>query len=344
MLSSARRENRDGFSRSRDASVERLTVQRPESRQGRSGAGVFNFNGKKFFGSGPYQKRAGTDSNKVYSPPAKRIEIDNLVAKDIVIAVLGPTGAGKSSFINMILSGREDHAKASATVGHSLESCTGEVSMVRLLDPALESRVVFVDTPGFGHTYRSDTMILSMISDWMKKIYNKDMKLAGILYLHRISDNRVSTTPTPLTNLTIFEKLCGKQALRNVVLATTMWDEVHEQEGTEREQELQQKYWKGMIQGGSKTFRYFRDQQSAWTIVQHFLPPDLVQKRTTPPDTRAGSTVSAHLEGLVGRQQETLQKLEVEMYRHSEEVKALREELTAQQEELRQVLQEVNQL
>lgn len=276
MLFSARRENGDGFSRSPNASPERLATQRPESRQGRSGAGIFKFNGKRgsgFFSSGPYQKRTETDPNKVYSPLAKRIEIESLDAKDIVIAVLGPTGAGKSSFTNMAVKGREDHAEASVVVGHSLASCTSEVSMVRLLDPALKSRVVFIDTPGFGHTYQSDTTILDMISDWMKKIYKKDMKLAGMLYLHRISDNRVPATPTPLTNLTMFEKLCGEQALRNVILATTIWDEVHEEESTVRELELQQKYWKGMIQGGSKTFRYFRDQQSAWTIIQHFLPP-----------------------------------------------------------------------
>lgn len=31
--------------------------------------------------------------------------------------------------------------------------------------------MVFVDTPGFDDTYKSDTEILSMIADWLVKTY-----------------------------------------------------------------------------------------------------------------------------------------------------------------------------
>ena len=47
--------------------------------------------------------------------------------------------------------------------------------------------------------------------------------LSGILYLHRITDNRMAGTP--LKNLQVFQKLCGRDALGKVYLTTTMWDE-----------------------------------------------------------------------------------------------------------------------
>jgi hypothetical protein len=54
--------------------------------------------------------------------------------------------------------------------GHHLASCTTEVRAVRVRDPFDESReVVFVDTPGFDDTYKSDAEVLKMIADWLKK-------------------------------------------------------------------------------------------------------------------------------------------------------------------------------
>ena len=54
----------------------------------------------------------------------------------------------------------------------------------------------------------------------------------SLLYFHRISDNRMAGTL--LKNLRMFEELCGKDALKNVIL-TTMWDEVDEETGLARE-------------------------------------------------------------------------------------------------------------
>ena len=52
-----------------------------------------------------------------------------------------------------------------AIVGHDLESCTAEVSMVRIDD------VVLVDTPGFDDTNKTDREILIMIADWLTNTY-----------------------------------------------------------------------------------------------------------------------------------------------------------------------------
>jgi predicted GTPase len=52
-----------------------------------------------------------------------------------------------------------------AIVGHDLESCTAEVSMVRIDD------VILVDTPGFDDTNKTDREILTMIADWLTNTY-----------------------------------------------------------------------------------------------------------------------------------------------------------------------------
>jgi hypothetical protein len=99
--------------------------------------------------------------------------------------------------------------------------------------------------------------------------YKRDIKLAGILYFHRITDNRV--TGTPLKNLRMFEKLCGKHALGNIILTTTMWDKVDETTGQEREMELKGQYWESMIKLGSTTARYHNTKDSAWEILDTVL-------------------------------------------------------------------------
>ena len=54
-------------------------------------------------------------------------------------------------------------------MGHTLESCTSEISSVRLSIPELAfENLVFVDTPGFDDTYKSDGDILEMVADWLK--------------------------------------------------------------------------------------------------------------------------------------------------------------------------------
>ena len=56
-----------------------------------------------------------------------------------------------------------------AGIGHGLESCTSEIGIIKMSLPG--SNVVFVDTPGFDDTKRSDSDILKMISDWLEITY-----------------------------------------------------------------------------------------------------------------------------------------------------------------------------
>ena len=51
--------------------------------------------------------------------------------------------------------------------------------------------------------------------------YEKDIKLVGIIYLHRITDNHMHGTPH--RNLRMFGEICGDQAVKHVVLVTATY-------------------------------------------------------------------------------------------------------------------------
>jgi hypothetical protein len=63
--------------------------------------------------------------------------------------------------------------------------------------------------------------------------YKLGTTLHGIIYLCRITDEFPSEF-----HFRLLEKICGNLALKNVVIATTMWDTVTEEVGTVQEQQL----------------------------------------------------------------------------------------------------------
>ena len=57
-------------------------------------------------------------------------------------------------------------------VGHDLKSCTSNINNVRLSIPEVAfGDLVFVDTPGFDDTHKTDVDILKMVADWLKSTY-----------------------------------------------------------------------------------------------------------------------------------------------------------------------------
>ncbi|KAG2336081.1 hypothetical protein BDR05DRAFT_897242 [Suillus weaverae] len=180
-----------------------------------------------------------------------------------VYRIMGPTGTGKSSFINIAT--RNEHAK----VGHGLDSCTQDVTAYNFPHVDGSGRnVVFVDTPGFEDSLRTDYEVLKEIAAWLEKTYKERVALSGILFFHRITESRMRGTP--LRNLSVFRELCGTNALENVVFTTTMWDEVPNHVGFQREQQLVTQFWQEMMAHGSRTARFASSFDSAWEIIKHF--------------------------------------------------------------------------
>ncbi|KAL4073409.1 hypothetical protein J3A83DRAFT_2529642 [Scleroderma citrinum] len=167
---------------------------------------------------------------------------------------MGPTGAGKSTFIDRAV-GLPD-----INVGHQLTSCTKDVRAVRHWDGV--RNIVLVDTPGFCHDTLSNTQVLREIMDWMKSTHDHT-KFDGLLYLHRISDNRW-WIGTPFNQL---GDLCGRE-FEKIVFVTTMWDEVPEVVGIQREEELRNTFWNRMIKLGSTAHRFTGSKESGWEIIR----------------------------------------------------------------------------
>jgi hypothetical protein len=99
-------------------------------------------------------------------------------------------------------------------------------------------------------------------------MYSRDIPLHGILYLHRISDPRMGGSG--MKNLRVFKKLCGPDALKKVLLVTTMWENVSEDIGAAREEELRttKEFWGSMIQKGSRMERCWNNTDSALGLVK----------------------------------------------------------------------------
>ena len=97
-------------------------------------------------------------------------------------------------------------------------------------------KITLVDTPGFNDTAKSDTKVLTDICAWMSSNYRKGKLLSGIVYLHRITDVRIDGTS--LKNFKMFQRMCGPDALKNVLLTTTQWSNVNPALGEQREGNL----------------------------------------------------------------------------------------------------------
>lgn len=183
----------------------------------------------------------------------------------IIIAVMGPTGAGKSSFIKAATG-------VDVQIGESLSSCTQDIQAVWCKHPTRDCDVCFVDTPGFDDTYKDDTQILELIANWLLKTYQAGTKLSGVLYLHSITANRMPHSA--VRTLDIFQKICGRDAFSTTGLVTTHWDHVASQPGYDatecekKEKDLCETFWKPLVDLGSKPLRFHNTHISAWDVVR----------------------------------------------------------------------------
>ncbi|EQB46468.1 hypothetical protein CGLO_14483 [Colletotrichum gloeosporioides Cg-14] len=139
---------------------------------------------------------------------------------------------------------------------------------------------ILFDTPGFDDTRRGDGEILIDIAETLSASYKSKLKLSGIVYLHRIKDEKVSNGIQ--RNFDMFRYLCGDNFFSNVFLVTTFWDELKDNEtGEKRERELLKKpdWWSEMKSKGSQIRRFSNTQQSAvdllWEVAG--LPPVVLQ-------------------------------------------------------------------
>lgn len=147
--------------------------------------------------------------------------------------------------------------------------------------------------------------MLREIAAWLADSYQNKILLHGIIYLHRITDVRMQGSAK--RNLILFRELCGEDALKKVILATTMWDKVSEKRGHRREVELTntQEFWGWMVEKGSAVRRHYNTPESAKNIIDKLanhdkkfvtdLQKQLVDEGLTLDQTSAGKELQSEL-------------------------------------------------
>jgi len=143
---------------------------------------------------------------------------------------------------------------------------------------------------------------------------------------------------TARKNLTMFNKLCGDDALKNVMLATTKWSEIPEDVGRRREEQLANTYWKRMVGLGSRMAQFTCTRESAWAIVNPIIYKDpvdvhtliqeeLVDLQKHLSESEAGKTLRYTLEELLELQRDMARQLREET-QASDELQERQEEIS----------------
>ncbi|KAF9032553.1 hypothetical protein BJ165DRAFT_769234 [Panaeolus papilionaceus] len=144
--------------------------------------------------------------------------------------IMGPTGAGKSSFIEAF-AGESQKLSISKD---QLAGYTQAVTAYRLVnviyteyDPP--SPVYLIDTPGFSDSKISEIEVLNMVRKWVQD--NNLYYSKTVLYLTPITETRLPGSRR--RTFKMLEKLLdGSPA--SLIVITTMWDTVHSERTRQR--------------------------------------------------------------------------------------------------------------
>jgi hypothetical protein len=183
--------------------------------------------------------------------------------------------------------------------------------------------------------------------------YKAKIKLSGILYMHRITDNRMAGSP--YRNLRMFGELCGDKAIEKVALVTTMWDRVGPALGESRETELLKRYWAQMIEHHAAHRRFNNSESSAWEIIRLVVQQDqtrhvlllqeeLVDLKKRINETKAGKALYAELYSFLEKQQENVRRLEDQAKQNPMMAQVVQEEKARTLADIDNIFQQLNAL
>ena len=179
------------------------------------------------------------------------------------------------------------------------------------------------------------------------------MKLSGVIYTHRITDNRMSGSVCK--NLDMFGRLCGDNAAERVRLVTTMWDKVKDRNTAEnRVKQLEDNFWKPLIDEGARHQKFENTPQSAWNIIRNatgdpealLLQEELVDAERRLNETTAGKALYSQFQRLLQEQKDTIKQLsdEAKVQQDPVLVKELEAEYKKIEAQLQKTWEEVEKL
>ncbi|TFK74165.1 hypothetical protein BDN72DRAFT_956009 [Pluteus cervinus] len=289
------------------------------------------------------------------------LPVDFADNQDVLIAVMGATGSGKTTFINSV-------SGSKLRVGRGLQSCTDTIQPAKPFE--LDGRTVtLIDTPGFDDTAKSDADVLKMIAAFLAATaselsidpglrYEQGMKLSGVVYLHRISDNRMGGIST--RNFRMFRQLCGDSSLKNVVIATNMWGLVDEDVAEEREAELagHDAFFKPVLEKGAQLARHLNTTGSGHDVLRRIInnnplplriQRELIDEGIDITKTAAGAELNRELWKQVLKHRQEIKQIQQEMreairMKDEETKRELEQETSRLQHEMRKIQNDSMQL
>jgi hypothetical protein len=101
--------------------------------------------------------------------------------------------------------------------------------------------------------------------------YRNGIKLHGVLYLHRISDNRMDGIAR--RDFGMFKHLVGENNFKNVIIVTTMWDRTPHQYGINNVEQLRTdpSLFKPVLDRGAPMMHHLKIPETAQEIVQRIM-------------------------------------------------------------------------
>ncbi|KAK4141807.1 uncharacterized protein C8A04DRAFT_30652 [Dichotomopilus funicola] len=250
----------------------------------------------------------------------------------ILIAVIGVTGAGKTTFVNTAT------GENSLEANDDVDSVTEEaVSVTCSVD---KQSVTLIDTPGFDDRKRTEVDILKLVAKHLMDTYRDGTKLNGVIFLQPINQPRVGAAEGSRTRL--FKKLLGEEAFRRVVIGGTMWTDRADAERKMGQRAQRQDIWGDMVQGGAKMVAYDNTPEGAAEIIRILMknkPGDLlIQKELASgkglEETAAGREIEKQKGEDIAKLTAELRDLKQDREATAAEIRELQDKIYQREEEI----------
>ncbi|PPQ65036.1 hypothetical protein CVT24_008184 [Panaeolus cyanescens] len=216
----------------------------------------------------------------------RQVNLEDIPEDSFIYIVMGPTGSGKSTFIEAL--GRETaeyHPEKALSISKdSLESVTQHITAYELSNVYKELNQIprsqnlsfyIIDTPGFADQKISEMEVLKHLQDFLNSPAISKRSINAIRFLYFQPVNNVRLAGSKRLCLSIFKALCstgiGQNSKIHTALVTTMWDQLYTERlhkrGEEIEAELAESQWKNWKDKKSQMLRFDNTCSSAFLII-----------------------------------------------------------------------------
>ena len=203
--------------------------------------------------------------------------------------------------------------------------------------------VTLIDTPGFDDSDRSDADILALVANHMAQTYEQGKLLTGVIFVQPINQARLQGSEARRNRL--FKKILGEDAYKRVVIATTMWNQVSEEEATSRVDQRRSRndVWGDMVKLGAQVERHDDNAASAAAIIRKLmkfesplelqLQKELLQTGGKVALTSAGKQLDEDLGAMISKLRSEIEELKSEREDTSRELAELKYKIQRYEQE-----------